>query len=842
MLTRLVFLTVAAAGLLTTSAPAAAATDTAEPTRKLIAVLQSDAGLFDKARACQQLGECGSAEAVPALAALLPDPHLNAYARSGLEGIGDPSAAAALRAALATVKGKPLAGVINSLGVLRDAAALAALRELAAKPDSGVVADAWLAMGRIATSEAIQTLRQALAEAAEALRPSAAAACLLAAETQLAAGQAEAAVSLYDAVRAATVPVTLRAAATRGAILARQSAGVPLLIAQLRSDQRAIRQIALLTIRELPGEAMANALNAELAQAPAELQQLLLIALVDCHNPQSLAVLRAKATGDDAAIRETALTVLGRIGGPAEADVLLSALTDEARPAEAAAALGGLATMAGAAIDERILGALASAGTSATARVKLIRLVAGRAPNNASGALFQQAAADDAKVRVAALAALGALAAAQDLPALLALVKTAPDDAVRGAAESAFCSTCGRTDSGATGGATVLAELQQATDASLIPSWIRMLTRLGHAPALPAIQAALGNTHESVVTTAIDQLGRWPDPGPIDDLLARAESAANPAQRQLALRAAIQLAWAAADQHQRPDEVVAGWLQRAAKAAQSVEDRRLVLSGLGRVKHLASLALLVPYLDQPEVRTEAAVAVIQIAPALVKLDDASAVKQALDKIAATVTDGGMRERAAQLAKDIPSQNLPECLFDGKSLAGWEGDTDIWRVRDGAIVGGSLSGNPANSFLVLAKRSNNFVLRLEYKLHGSDGFINGGVQFRSERVAQPPNEMCGYQADIGAGYTGCLYDESRRNKVLARPAPAMIQRLEQPGAWNRYEVRCTGPRIQILLNGETTVDYTEADATLAQAGLIALQIHGDCKAEIAFRNLTLAQLP
>ena len=88
-------------------------------------------------------------------------------------------------------------------------------------------------------------------------------------------------------------------------------------------------------------------------------------------------------------------------------------------------------------------------------------------------------------------------------------------------------------------------------------------------------------------------------------------------------------------------------------------------------------------------------------------------------------------------------------------------------------------------------------------------MNGGVQFRSVRVKQPANEMSGFQADIGAGYSGCLYDESRRNTFLVRAADDQIKRLEKPGDWNRYEVRCAGPRIQIVLNGEKTVDYTES---------------------------------
>jgi hypothetical protein len=181
------------------------------------------------------------------------------------------------------------------------------------------------------------------------------------------------------------------------------------------------------------------------------------------------------------------------------------------------------------------------------------------------------------------------------------------------------------------------------------------------------------------------------------------------------------------------------------------------------------------------------------------------------------------------------------LFNGQSLEGWEGNTKVWRVRDGVIVGGSMEGNPRNEFLTTRKAYKNFRLTLDYKLVGTEGFVNGGVQFRSKRITNPPNEMSGYQADIGAGYSGCLYDESRRNKFLVRCSKETIERLEKPGEWNRYEVRAEGNHIQIWLNGEKTVDYAETDASIPQQGLIGLQIHGDCKAEISFRNIRIQEL-
>ncbi|MGV3503246.1 MAG: 3-keto-disaccharide hydrolase [Adhaeribacter sp.] len=184
------------------------------------------------------------------------------------------------------------------------------------------------------------------------------------------------------------------------------------------------------------------------------------------------------------------------------------------------------------------------------------------------------------------------------------------------------------------------------------------------------------------------------------------------------------------------------------------------------------------------------------------------------------------------------------LFDGKTFKGWQGDTlHTWRILDGALVGGSLTEKvPHNQFLSTTKSYDNYVLKLKFKLSGHEGFINGGVQFHSQRIPQPAYEMRGYQADIGKGYWGSLYDESRRDKLLATADPEKINRLLRPNDWNDYEVHTQGRRIRIVLNGEQTVDYTEQDESIPQSGLIAFQIHGGGKAQVHYKDIVLEKLP
>jgi HEAT repeat protein len=165
-----------------------------------LAILASSTDLHEKARACQELGVLASPAAVPALAALLNQEYLADYARSGLEGIRDPAAGEALRNALPKLEGRYLAGVVNSLGVRRDTAAIPELQKLALDPKRGVAAEAVASLGLIATPAAATALQQVLTAGPADLRLPAAHAALTAAELLAKEGNPAVARRLLDAV------------------------------------------------------------------------------------------------------------------------------------------------------------------------------------------------------------------------------------------------------------------------------------------------------------------------------------------------------------------------------------------------------------------------------------------------------------------------------------------------------------------------------------------------------------------------------------------------------------------------------------------------------------------
>ena len=217
------------------------------------------------------------------------------------------------------------------------------------------------------------------------------------------------------------------------------------------------------------------------------------------------------------------------------------------------------------------------------------------------------------------------------------------------AAVNALVSACGED---APSGELVLAELEQASDASLKDTWTRVLTATGYPKALPIILEGLGDDDPEVVAATITHLSRWPDPTPIEALLPIVESGASSQVRRRAVSAVIQLTTTAADHKQRPDDVLVGWFGRANAAVDTVQEKRQLISGLARVHTLASLRLLEPYLKDTEVQTEARYALLSMGSPLVKAGEHAAVKEALPDASALAEEQELNWRFRRLRQQV----------------------------------------------------------------------------------------------------------------------------------------------------------------------------------------------
>lgn len=205
----------------------------------------------------------------------------------------------------------------------------------------------------------------------------------------------------------------------------------------------------------------------------------------------------------------------------------------------------------------------------------------------------------------------------------------------------------------------------------------------------------------------------------------------------------------------------------------------------------------------------------------------------------------------------------KALFDGKSLAGWEGDPEFFRVEDGAIVAGRLDQRiPQNEFISTMREFEDFEIRLKVKLVGEGD--NAGVQFRSQRV-HDSHEMSGYQADIGyirAGWVrqfdefrplvenlpdsvlyplwGALYDESRRDRVLALGERTKVLDAIKPGEWNALRVQAMGDTIRTWVNEVQITAYVEKE-NMPRKGIIGLQVHSGPPLEAWYKDIYIREL-
>jgi len=177
----------------------------------------------------------------------------------------------------------------------------------------------------------------------------------------------------------------------------------------------------------------------------------------------------------------------------------------------------------------------------------------------------------------------------------------------------------------------------------------------------------------------------------------------------------------------------------------------------------------------------------------------------------------------------------EPLFNGKDLTGWEGDTGVWSVDGGEILG--KGPQKKNQFLFNKQELTDFRLTLEIKLTPHGG--NSGVQIRS--VPVEGGEARGCQADAGAGWWGKLYEEGARGLLFPKKGQAFDgDKFIKKEDWNVYEILVVGNKIRTAINGNLCTDLE--DEKIAPKGRIGLQVHAGGPMEVRFRNFQLELNP
>jgi len=620
----------------------------AEKQKQLLAVLESpDSPSADKAITCKHLARCGDADAVPALAALLTDEQLAAWARIALEAIPDPAADEALRQAASQLQGRLLVGVVNSIGMRRDAKAVDVLSQKLTAADAEVAVAAAVALGRIGDAAASAVLAQflkgpAMAAAPPTVRSAVAEGCILCAEQSDRSGDAAAAIQLFDAIRAAEVPPQRVLEATRGVILARKAAGIPQMVELLKSDDQAGFALGLWVARELPGRDTTDALVAELQRLPAERQALLVLALMDRQDRPPVSLLAQAAERGPKNVRITAIRAMRQQGDVSCVPVLL-AVAVEADADLATAAAEALQELPGDQVNADLAARLAKA--EGKTRLALIELAGWRGIAAAVPELLKAADDSDGSVRAAAFKSLGDTIDFAGLAWLIERTVRAKSPEELTAAGDALKAASGRMPDRDACAARLDAAMSQAGTPAK-GKLLESLGAIGGARALAAVAEASKSADAAVQGAAAQQLGDWMTPDAAPALLQMARSAADNSLKIRALRGYLRIA----RQFVVPDDERLAMYHTAMAAALRDDERRLALDVLIRIPSPQTLAEATKRLDEPALRDAAANAAVAIAAKLAA-GQPKAVAESMQK----VLDSGVGDPAKARAQELRTQ-------------------------------------------------------------------------------------------------------------------------------------------------------------------------------------------
>lgn len=200
------------------------------------------------------------------------------------------------------------------------------------------------------------------------------------------------------------------------------------------------------------------------------------------------------------------------------------------------------------------------------------------------------------------------------------------------------------------------------------------------------------------------------------------------------------------------------------------------------------------------------------------------------------------------------------LFNGSDLTNWQGDSRIWSVENGCIVGRTTDENKIdkNTFLIYETTFSDFELTFKYKIIGG----NSGVQYRAKVIDKETFVVGGYQADMEAGinYSGILYEEKGRGIIANRGEQVVvgedgektihqfvkseeIQAIINMEDWNEYRIVAKGYHLQHFINGHKTIDVTDNEVTKrASSGIIALQVHAGPNMEVFYKDIMINLKP
>lgn len=611
----------------------------------MIAFLGSDATFAGKQFVCEQLSIIGTEKSVSVLTTLLADAETADIALFALQRIPGSAVDAALRESLAKAEGAAKIGIINTIGQRRDEGAVAALAGLVGDADSLAARSAVIALGKIANAAAAEALVAAAGETSGDLRAVVLDAYLSCADAFAAAGDTDRAVAIYRQLHDNEDSIRVRAASLRGLVHNSDDA-VGLVLAGLKDESPKIQSVAVGLLRNLSGTPELEAIVGALPSFPESQQIQLFAALAHRRETAARDAALDASKHPNEQVRAAALAALARIGSEDDISLLIEFAVRGETESDRAAARASLASLPGVSVDLQITQRIADAEPAVKA--ELIRSIGLRNATGATQTLLATAADADQNVRRESFKSLAVVASPEAIDQVVQLLIAEDNSTTRSEAASTVVLVSGKIADASSRAAPVLSAIESARDTEARGTLLEVLGRIGGSESLEFLKSELASDDAENQKAAIRALTLWPNAEPLEDLLEVARTSENQTQKILALRGFIELLGRGRGRGRRGSGALAQYLTAAELATEPAE-KRMILSGLGRLFSAEAVAATANYLDDPDVKAEAEAALTRTLRNLGDEMGEERLKRMLD--------GGLRETLTGILEKTDDERL-----------------------------------------------------------------------------------------------------------------------------------------------------------------------------------------
>lgn len=764
---------------------------------------EGDKNVNVKAFLIRQLQRCGKKESVRSLKRYLSDPILSEPAVQALLTIGSNEAETILLRSLNQVPQNNKALVIKALGELRSQRAVRKILKYSSTRERELLNVTLFALANIGDPRAEDVLNKFSVTAGPYERAQAPSLYLLYAQRLAEQGEKQLCVNICrEFIRSHMSPqeshIACAALALMVSVLGEKS--FEDILVAMDSPSKEFRMKALELSDRIPGQEVISRWLERLENSRPEVRAEIIGMLGKRGDTSVLPLLLSELRNDDHDVRLAAIPAVVNLGDSAVLNELWPMLQSDSKEELEVLKLALLRfstplIVPGAA---RIM-----MDVPPLARMSLVEILAERQAKEFADVVFSQAKSEEEFLRVAALTALESLVGEEDLPRLVDMLLGATENKEVLLLQNAVVASANLNENKESRADLLLAALETGEGKTHL-DLLRILPRIGGTKALHSVIEKTGSEDARVKSVAVYSLAKWPDIDALEAVRSVILTAENPTFRYVSLQGYIRLIQAA---ELVPEEQYS-LLSDVFDAAVVLEDKKVILSGLSRIKSKQSLRYVAAFLQDPELQSNAARAVTRIALpgdeeeiGLVGFE----VEATLKQTAGIVKDIDVVNRIKDYLGVLWEQDGFVSLFNGKDLSGWMGNTSGYEADEGKLI---VLPNRGGGNLYTEKEFSDFILRFEFKLTpgannglGIRAPLNGDAAYMGMELQILDNSAERYKDLKLYQFHGSIYGVVSAKRGFLKPV----------GEWNEEEVLARGKRITVKLNGTVIMDADISDA-------------------------------